>query len=149
MKDVKGLGPATISELLCYVNPDKYVIFNKTTINCFNYLEIPDLPKYNYQYTGMKYVEVCKIAKEISVLLAKNGITDANLLAVDYFMWDELLPLAEQNPSVPIQFQEDTKTTAKASKSIHNELIEKLVVIGELLGFESRSEVRIATVCDC
>jgi len=145
LKDVKGLGPATISELLSYVNPDEYVIFNKTTITCFNYLGIPDMPKYNYQYTGKKYVEVCELAKEISALLSKNGVADTNLLAVDYFMWDELLPLAEQNPSVPVKLQEEKTPTAKATKSIHNELIEKLVTIGELLGFVSRSEVRIAT----
>ena len=145
LKDVKGLGPATISELLSYINPDEYVIFNKTTITCFNYLEISDMPKYNYQYTGKKYVEVCKIAKEISALLSENGVADTNLLAVDYFMWDELLPLAEQNPSTSVKLHEETTPTAKATKSIHNELIEKLVTIGELLGFDSRSEVKIAT----
>ena len=52
LKSVKGMGPATISELLTYANPQEYVIFNKTTILCFGYLDIPDMPKYNYQYTG-------------------------------------------------------------------------------------------------
>ena len=91
LKSVKGLGPASISELLTYVNPQEYVIFNKTTVLCFSYLDVPDMPKYNYQYTGKKYVEVCGIAKEIAAIK------------------------------------------------------EKLVAIGELLGFESRSEVKIAT----
>lgn len=61
LKGVKGLGPATISELLTYINPQEYVIFNKTTILCFTYLNIEGMPKYNYQYTGQKYVEVCNI----------------------------------------------------------------------------------------
>lgn len=47
LKSVKGLGPATISELLTYADPDKYVIFNKTTILCYTYLDIPNMPKYN------------------------------------------------------------------------------------------------------
>ena len=68
LKSVKGMGPATISELLTYANPQEYVIFNKTTILCFGYLDIPDMPKYNYQYTGKKYKEVCTIAKEIAMV---------------------------------------------------------------------------------
>lgn len=146
-KNVKGLGPATMSELLTYVNPQEYVIFNKTTILCFGYLDIPGMPKYNYQFTGKKFVEVCNIAKEISKALSAAGAEDADLLAVDYFLWDEILPLAEkkapatepekENPEKPISMNE--------SKSLHDEIKEKLVAIGELLGFDSRSEVKITT----
>ncbi len=73
LKSVKGLGPASMSELLTYVNPQEYVIFNKTTILCFTYLDIPNMPKYNYQYTGKKYVDICNIAKKISKELKKIG----------------------------------------------------------------------------
>ena len=45
LKSVKGMGPATISELLTYANPNEYVIFNKTTILCYGYLGINDMPK--------------------------------------------------------------------------------------------------------
>ena len=148
LKSIKGMGPATISELLTYANPDEYVIFNKTTILGFTYLDIPDMPKYNYQYTGKKYAEVCKIAKEISVALKESGTEDYDLLAVDYFMWDEILPLAEKkevktndegNP------KKEKQVSDKDSKSLHTEIKDKLVAIGELLGFESRSEVKITT----
>ncbi|MBR7033821.1 MAG: hypothetical protein IKI03_09355 [Clostridia bacterium] len=143
LKSIKGMGPATISELLTYANPDEYVIFNKTTIQCFTYLEIPDMPKYNYQYTGKKYAEVCAIAKEISIALKSAGAEDCDLLAVDYFLWDEVLPLAEKKEpgnQAPVTV---TPKTASDSKSLHDEIKEKLVAIGELLGFESRSEVTI------
>ncbi len=99
LKSVKGLGPATVSELLSYANPQEYVIFNKTTILCYGYLDIPDMPKYNYQYTGKKYIEVCSIAKEIAAELKKSGAKDCDLLAVDYFLWDEVLPIAEKQSS--------------------------------------------------
>ena len=145
LKSVKGVGPATMSELLCYTNPDEYIIFNKTTIQCFSYLDISDMPKYNYQYTGKKYTEVCAIAKEISAALKAAGAEDYDLLAVDYFLWDEVLPLAEkkelgnQAPEVVIP------KTASDSKSLHEEIKEKLVSIGKLLGFDSNKEVRITT----
>ncbi len=143
LKSVKGMGPATISELLTYANPQEYVIFNKTTILCFGYLDIPDMPKYNYQYTGKKYAEVCTIAKQIAQELKKSGAENYDLLAVDYFLWDEILPLAEKkSPETPVS---DSKkpTTVSDSKSLHDEIKEKLVAIGELLGFDSRSEAKI------
>lgn len=146
LKSIKGMGPATISELLTYINPQEYVIFNKTTILCYSFLEIPDMPKYNYQYTGKKYVEVCKTAKEIASELKKAGAEDYDLLAIDYFMWDEILPLAEKkSPEVPATLETKKPVTANDSKSLHDEIKEKLVAIGELLGFDSRSEVKITT----
>lgn len=144
LKSVKGLGPATISELLTYSNPQEYVIFNKTTIMCYGYLGVPDMPKYNYQYTGKKYVEVCAIAKEIAAELKKAGAEEYDLLAVDYFMWDEILPVVEKKAPVVEEIPELSKpTSVNESKSLHDEIKEKLVAIGGLLGFESRSEVKI------
>lgn len=127
-------------------NPQEYVIFNKTTILCYGYLDIPDMPKYNYQYTGKKYAEVCAIAKKIAAELKKAGADDYDLLAVDYFMWDEILPLAEKkSPVSPATPEVKKPVTVKDSKSLHDEIKEKLVAIGELLGFDSRSEVKITT----
>ena len=69
LSNIKGLGPSTISELLSYSNPNEYVILNKTTIKCFEYLCIQDLPIYNYQFTGKKYIEICNIAKDIAKIM--------------------------------------------------------------------------------
>ncbi len=74
LKSIKGLGPATISELLTYINPEEYVIFNKTTIACFKYIDIPNMPIYNYQYTGKKYVEVCNLAKQIAKAMNEKKV---------------------------------------------------------------------------
>lgn len=103
------------------------------------------MPKYNYQYTGKKYIEVCTIAKDIATALEASGAEDCDLLAVDYFLWDEILPLAEKKVPVDQQPATVTPKTASDSKSLHDEIKEKLVAIGELLGFESRSEVKITT----
>ncbi|MCR5375836.1 MAG: hypothetical protein K6E71_03705 [Lachnospiraceae bacterium] len=145
LKNVKGMGPSTISELLTYVNPREYILFNKTTILCYSYLDIPDMPKYNYQYTGKKFAEVCAIAKKIAEALKKAGAKDYDLLAVDYFLWDEILPLAEKKQPESQIAEPIVPKTESDTKSLHEEIKEKLVDIGELLGFESRSEVRITT----
>ena len=145
LKLVKGIGPSTMSELLSYVNPDEYVVVNKAVVSCLVYLGIQDMPRHNYQYTGKKYIEICAIAKEIAVALKEAGDEDHDLLEVDYFLWDEVLPLAEKQESVSQTPALDTPKTQTDSKSLHDEIKEKLVAIGELLGFESRSEVSIAT----
>lgn len=92
------------------------------------------------------YVEVCTIAKEIAFSLKKAGTADFDLLAVDYFLWDEILPLAEKDvPAADMTSISQNSVTARESKSLHDEIKEKLVDIGKLLGFDSRSEVRITT----
>lgn len=142
LKIVKGLGPATMSELLTYVNPKEYAILNRTTILCFTYLDIPGMSKYNYKYTGKKYVEICGIAKQILEVLVASGIQDADLLTVDYFLWDEVFPFAEKKMPTDKSVS-DKPVTSKDGKSLHDEIKDKLIAIGELLGFDSRSEVRI------
>ena len=100
----------------------------------------------NYQYTGSKYVEVCNLAKEISDRLKENRLSDSDLLIVDYFLWDEILPLAEKNIS-PIneRKQESLIMSAKETKSIHDEIKGYIVEIGRFLGFDSRAEQPLAT----
>lgn len=89
---------------------------------------------------------MCTVAKQIANKLKNFGLEDYDLLAVDYFMWDEILPLAEKKASeTVVTDEENNSVTAKDSKSLHDEIKEKLVLIGELLGFDSRSEVKIAT----
>lgn len=144
LKSVKGVGPSTMSELLSYADPDEYVVVNKAVVSCLAYLGIQDMPRHNYQYTGKRYVEVCAIAKEIAVALKDAGDENVDLLEVDYFLWDEVLPLVEKQGSVNQAPASDKTKTQTDSKSLHDEIKEKLVAIGELLGFEARSEVPIA-----
>ena len=60
-KNIKQIGPSSMSELLSYINPNEYVICNKVTCECFKYLEVPI---YNYQYTGENYKRLCNEAKK-------------------------------------------------------------------------------------
>lgn len=94
---VKHIGPATMSELLSYTNSKKFAIFNKTTITAFEYLEIPNMPKYTYQYTSDKYLYICKNIKNIANILTQEIGVSFDLLDTDYFLWDIVLPLAEEH----------------------------------------------------
>lgn len=138
-KGVKRMGPAAMSELLSYSNPAEYIIYNSYTAKAFSYLDIQICSKYDYQCTGDKYLEACRYGKEISQCMADAGFQDVSLLAVDYLMWDELPPKGdtskESNTIVP-QNEETPK---------HEEIKNKLIEIGNLLGFECQQEVKIAT----
>jgi hypothetical protein len=149
LKTVKGIGPAMMSEMLCHTHPEKYMLWNRRAYVALNYIGIENLPRYNYQHTGKKYEELCSIAKEIAKTLQSMGAGEANLLTVDYFIWDELQveknltsiykPKASQGTStLPIN-DEDADP-----EFIHNEVRDKIANIGSWLGFQAETEKKIA-----
>jgi len=137
---VKWVGPAAMSELLSYVRPNECAIFNKTTLTAFDYLDVSGMPKYSYQYTGEKYLYVCKKIRIIADALKKETGLYFDLLDTDYFLWDIIRPLAEEHVISPDSIDNNTGINI----SIHDEVKNKLVNIGEWLGFQSKSEVKVA-----
>lgn len=139
---IKHIGPSSMSELLSYINPNEYFICNKITCECFRYLEVKGVPLYNYQYTGKNYKRLCSIAKSIKNELQKENIGYVDLLVVDYMFWDIIYPMSKNEKSIEtiddIQIEKDEK------QFIHNDIINQIVEIGQWLGFESKSEVKIA-----
>lgn len=142
-KGIKGMGPACISELLSYSDPDKYLIFNGATVKALEYLEVENLPKYNYQYTGERFVEVCKLGKQIAEYMTQLGFENPTLMTVDYLLWDELPPSGEDDELASLPHHSE-KGKKEERSTIHDEMKNKLVDIGRLLGFDSQAEVKIA-----
>src|SRR5262245_38937246 len=64
--NIKGMGPAMMSEILCYVHSDECMLWNRRAYVGLNYLGVKELPRYYYQLTGKKYRELSGIAKEIA-----------------------------------------------------------------------------------
>jgi hypothetical protein len=146
-KTIKGMGPAMMSELLCKTHPNDYMIWNRRAYVGLNYLGVEGLPRYNYQLDGKTYGRLCNIAKEISEVLKKEGADDYTLLAVDYFIWDELQvednlsTIYDKKSKVPI---EEIKESAEAAKFIHNEIRDKVADIGTWLGFTAKTEQKVS-----
>jgi hypothetical protein len=147
---VKGMGPAMMSELLCHAHPEDFILWNRRAYVGLDHLGVDGLPRYNYQLTGKKYLELCLTAKLIAEEMRKDGIPDANLLTVDYFIWDELQ--VEENLSQLHKPQaaakqikvELEKAPAEAAEFLHNEVRDKLEDIGRFLGFTARTEIKVA-----
>ncbi len=143
-KNIKGMGPAMISEILCKTHPDQYMIWNRRAKMGLDYLGVEDLPRYDYQLDGNKYNELCEVAEEISKELVKAGFEDDSLLMVDYFIWDELQ--VEETLSGPKKSTKDETEELEKDTSdfIHNDVRDKIRNIGRWLGFESNIERKVA-----
>ncbi len=147
--NIKGMGPAMMSELLCMTHPKKYMVWNRRALAGLKYLEVKDLPYYDYQCKGKKYKQLCDVAGEICEELKAAGYEDADYLLVDYFIWDEL-----QVEPVLDNINKKTTTGSKEEKVlpeseeeksfIHDEVRDKLYDIGNWLGFNTYTEVKVA-----
>jgi hypothetical protein len=146
---VKGMGPAMMSEILCHSHPEQYVLWNRRAYVGFRYLGIDDLPRFSYQVTGPRYKELCEMAKQITAALQDEGIPDANLLTLDFFIWDELQ--FEENlsqihkKSGSTSYEEEKESDFEAAPEfLHDDVRDKLEQIGTWLGFTSKSEIKVA-----
>ncbi len=154
--EVKGFGPAMMSEILCMVYPEEYMVWNRRAFVALNYLGAKDLPRYNYQCTGNKYLELCEAAKKIAEELKKAGLKQADLVMVDFFIWEELQVvdnLSKIHITPITESTEDVIESAPGSEHIerekqyefiHDEIRDKVSDIGEWLGFTSKTEAKVA-----
>ena len=146
--NIKGMGPAMMSEVLCHMHPKTCPIWNRRAKAGLVQLGVDGIPKYDYQVTGERYLNIADDMQIIAAELGAQGIPDANLLSVDYFIWDQLqsdTPLSSPATSptsgaLPAEGLSDTET----SRFIHNEVRDKLADIGEWLGFSTNIETKVA-----
>lgn len=125
------------------------MLWNRRAYVGFDYLGIKGLPRYDYQLTGQKFVELSGQAQKIGDELKSAGVTDVNLLTVDYFIWDELQvvdKLSKIHEKAKALKDESTPEVLdkEASDFIHNEIRDKLANIGQWLGFKTSTEIKVA-----
>ena len=142
--EIKGMGPAMISEILCKTHPSDFMLWNKRAHIGLDYLEVPNLPRHDYQLTGKVYQYLCDVCKEISKGLRDSGFADTSLLAVDYFIWDQL-----QVEDTLTGFGKKTNEKKKPIivgefEFIHDDIRDKLREIGMWLGFEAKIEQKVS-----
>lgn len=146
-KDIKGMGPAMISEILCKSHPNHYLLWNRRAYVGLNYLEVDGLPRYDYQLTGKVYKHLCEVGKRIAAEMEALGFEDITLLAVDYFIWNELQ--VEDNLNAlhrkkAKEIIEEDLSSEETSQFIHNDVRDKLRDIGQWLGFAANIEQRVS-----
>ncbi|MBR0294354.1 MAG: hypothetical protein IJQ67_00355 [Bacilli bacterium] len=140
LNDASRFGPSYMSELLCYLDPNEYAITNSRVVAALGILGVEDLPKYKNHWTSKKYLEICSVEKEICKAMRESGIETENLLAVDYFLWE----VAKDKDLATSNAHAEKKESKENSKTLHREMIDKIIDIGNSLGFETEDEVKVA-----
>ena len=140
MKSAKQFGPSYMSELLSYYYPNECAIANAQDEKALNALEVENVPHYNYQWSGKNYLRICSIVKEIGEDMKKHDLLVENLLSADYFLWE--VANANEEAATVVYTDPKEKQSGK-EKSLHDEMIDKIVEIGTWLGFEAEKEVKV------
>ena len=133
-ENVKYLGSAAITEILAFVHPNDCAIWSeriRTGLKRIGLLE--DLVD-EYWIDGRVYERICTEYKRILAVLSDEGIAVRDLLDVDLFIYKvSITEEAEEEGERPKDYDFD-----------HNEIKERILEIGQYLGFEAEKEVRIA-----
>ena len=86
---VKYIGTASATEIMSFVNPDQYAIWNIRPRMVFPILEIDQIPPKvlkDLKISGSDYVKCNEIMKDIRTLLVNRGFAGVDLLDVDFFI---------------------------------------------------------------
>ena len=146
-KEVKGIGVAMMSELLTRTHVDKYLLWNRRTLVGFDYLGISDLPRYDYKITGKVYAYLCEQGQTIRKVMCERGLVNADMLSVNYFIWQELQvqpKLNHLNLGVNQPQEEVVPMAPREAEFIHNDVRDKIADIGSWLGFQADVEKKVA-----
>ena len=139
---INGIGPAIMSEILNKAFPDECILWNSKTKTGFSILEVPNTPKYDSAMDGKMYAYLSECGKKMLCVAKQNGYNDLeNLIALDYFIWQDVQKDIDE--LVTVEAMEVPKTK-KESGFVHNDIRDKIKDIGECLGFKATTEVKVA-----
>ena len=146
-RNVRGLGPSGLTEILAFFNPQEYGIWNEKSRKALEILGLSnELPTRKYKITGQEYEKVNRTLKmiyhEIKPVFEKVGIAEQSmdLTLVDlflYYVYQRYVYQQEIVEKTPKDEQEDYDFD-------HDEIVDKLVTLGNGLGFEVEQEKLIA-----
>ncbi|MEM2964183.1 MAG: hypothetical protein QXE22_01860 [Candidatus Bathyarchaeia archaeon] len=150
-KNVKGFGPSLISEILHFVFPEKYCLWNEKPKSVLPFLGLTLLPDrfFKHQITsGSEYLQCVNVLKVIKDELKNFGILD--FIDLDVFFWhiyDDVMTVklkAEKEVISPIK-------PRKVQISDHDGAEYYLLELGNMLGFltyvASRDQTKIFEGC--
>lgn len=127
---IKGLGPASLTEMLCYIQPENCGIWNKKARQALRILGLDTYVDPNkYRISADEYQTFNQVLQAISKELKSEGIQDVDLLLVDFFLFEIISQKITEPP--PETFD-------------HDEVRDQIERIGMMLGFDTDTEVAVA-----
>lgn len=138
LREVAGLGPSTITEILCLFDPKKYGIWNDKARKALKILKFESLPLTKYTISGKEYIRINEVLLEIANQLEKSGIKTPDLLVVDYFLFEVWREEKRKEKFKDEEIKEEVDFD-------HDEIKDFVRDIGNWLGFEVDVEKQVAT----
>ncbi len=140
LSQIKGLGPASVTEILSSAHPTECGIWNDRSRQALEKLGLNEMiPVKKYQITAEEYKNFNDILCAIIEELKKAGFQEADLFFADYFLFE-------------VFRQTETGAPEEQSEEFdHNEIRDMIQQIGLWLGFDIETEKGIArgAVVDC
>ena len=143
LKEVKGIGPAYITEILTYLQPRECCIWNKKARDAIKILGLENYVNPDkYKLSATEYSDYNKfgmaILNEIKKMDVKIQIEPIDMLIVDFYLYVITETTTEKTKIAPKKTLEDEKDFD------HDEIKDLTAEIGFMLGFESNTEVKVA-----
>ena len=143
-RNIKGLGPASMTEILAFVLPDRCGMWTKSPKSVLPFLGmkalLPDRV-YKYPINGREYIKCNEVLGLIKNELGlQSELKDVDFLDVNYFLWfvfSEVMdfqvkpPLIEREVTIPIG------EPLEIAELTHWDVMGILVDLGNLLGFDT------------
>lgn len=134
LKMIKGLGSASITEIMAYIQPDDCAIWNRRAREALEILGIDNINTNKYTPSPEEYKNYIQIVKSINKeLKPKKKAKSMGLLFTDFFFYK-----LSQTP------QNTPKTEPEIEDFDHDEIRDLTRDIGDMLGFKADTEVQIA-----
>ena len=141
-RQIKGIGPAVMSEILNKFSPSEYILWNRKAETGFLLLEIEGVPRSSSLINGKVYADLCRKGIELVDYAQKHGVKEIDdLLTLDYFIWQEM-----QHEEVVVSPEPPVITPDRKEDSlfVHNDIRDRIKDIGLMLGFRADVEKKIA-----
>lgn len=137
LSSVKRWGPASVTEMLACIYPERCGIWNKQARTALQMLGLADqIDVKKYRLSGQEYRHFNRLLQAIAEEMRQAGLQEVDLLMVDFLLYE----LAAS--------QGDTEATARQIQALggfdHDEIRDLIATIGENLGFETEKEVLVA-----
>lgn len=135
---IQGFGPSSISEILHFVSPDKFCLWNDKPKTVLPFLKIDLLPerffKYNLQ-SGADYIQCIEVLGLIKEELTNLGLAKPDFIDVDCLLYHIFNKIDFKETKK--ESNEEVKKEQKIIKQIssHEEGEYYLLKLGELLGY--------------
>jgi len=145
LSSVKRWGPASVTEMLAFIYPERCGIWNKqarVALEILGFADQIDVKKYRLSKQEYQYFNC--LLRVIAEEMRQAGLQDVDLLTVDFLLYHVAVSQPKPFPSPPDLAISQPEPSPPSPNFDHDEIRDLIASIGQNLGFETQTEVQIA-----